>query len=225
MTYNPLTLPPRVIGLTGQKGHGKTLLATAILSLDSDFKTVAFADRLKQATCSIFNLSDKFLHHPEFKERPFGVPIILDEYIEQMEKELGLSIVPRGKTAHSPRELLQQFGTEYVRSVDSDYWVKSTMQSVRDNARDVVLSDVRFANEADAIRNAGGVVVQIVRDGRKDPITHASEDIDFTVDAVFNVRSGSLDRIRDAALATIALNDGPRSTLTARFGNFVHSLN
>ena len=60
------------------------------------------------------------------------------------------------------RQLLQLWGTEYRRSEDHNYWVKKTLD-LAGNYDKVVISDVRFENEADAIIEAGGEVIRINR--------------------------------------------------------------
>lgn len=89
----------------------------------------------------------------------------------------------------TPRHALQQLGTEWGRACFEDVWVQHAMfvaGQVLDAgcpyapeigprprhpdddapfARGVVISDVRFDNEARAIRSAGGRVVRILRGG------------------------------------------------------------
>jgi hypothetical protein len=61
--------------------------------------------------------------------------------------------------------LLQWWGTEYRRKQDPHYWVKKLLNSVlKDSKLDIVLiTDVRFLNEAAGIRHAGGYMVRIQR--------------------------------------------------------------
>ena len=64
------------------------------------------------------------------------------------------------------REFLQYFGTEVGRNIDKDLWIKALMYSYgRDKESHWIIPDVRFPNEADAIRNAGGVLWKIEREG------------------------------------------------------------
>lgn len=61
----------------------------------------------------------------------------------------------------TPRKMLQTLGTEWGRCmVHSDLWVRSMMRRAPPMC---VISDVRFENEAAAIRAAGGVIVHIYR--------------------------------------------------------------
>jgi hypothetical protein len=61
----------------------------------------------------------------------------------------------------SPRELLQSLGTEWGRAmVADDIWIRLALQRA---GQRTVISDVRFDNEAAAIRATGGVVWRVVR--------------------------------------------------------------
>ena len=71
------------------------------------------------------------------------------------------------------RELLQEWGTDLRRAEDPDYWVRQWKATVQPH-RDVCASDVRFQNEAMAIKDLGGVVLRITRPGTI-PGDHVSE--------------------------------------------------
>lgn len=60
-------------------------------------------------------------------------------------------------TSKRIRILLQWWGTEYRRAQDELYWIKRLSRQMTFRGRYVV-SDVRFKNEADAIKSAGGEV-------------------------------------------------------------------
>lgn len=75
------------------------------------------------------------------------------------------------------RRLLQVFGTEVGRDMfGSNFWVDLTLNSLSGGS--AVISDVRFKNEADAIRKAGGQVWRINRSGIG-PVTNHSSEIDL----------------------------------------------
>jgi hypothetical protein len=96
------------------------------------------------------------------------------------------------------RWLLQQWGTEFRRSQDPQYWVKYGLDYITERYQDGdiwCVTDVRFANEAEAIQDAGGVVVRVqaappIRAKRlgvglhelEQRSKHASEVIDFNAD-------------------------------------------
>jgi hypothetical protein len=84
------------------------------------------------------------------------------------------------------------------------------MELVRRDGQDTLFTDVRFPNEAAAVRKAGGLVVRVVRDGKIHRAAHSSEKIKFPIDAAFTIASGDLNRVRDVALGVLAMINAPR---------------
>jgi len=122
-----------------------------------------------------------------------------------------LGIGDPGKTFTKPyskevRFVLQQWGTELRRAEDLDYWVKYGMEAATEiefmhecEPVLIVFTDVRFQNEADAIRAQGGRVLQVTagkalreqRLGITSTPSHTSEVIDFQVDGeIMNEENG-----------------------------------
>ena len=132
-----------IIGLCGAAGAGKGTAAEALGGCG--LLELAFADAIYTAVANITGYSVLDLKDRTFKEVP--IPWL------------------GGK---SPRHLLQTLGTEWGRNmIADDIWVRATMRHI-DNLRGVlttgvVISDVRFDNEAVAIRSRGGVVWEIRR--------------------------------------------------------------
>jgi hypothetical protein len=67
----------------------------------------------------------------------------------------------------TPRAALQRVGTDLLRNqFREDIWVKSVERYIKTNkAMNWVITDVRFPNEADAIKRWGGYVYRIDRPG------------------------------------------------------------
>jgi hypothetical protein len=64
----------------------------------------------------------------------------------------------------TPRWILQQWGTEVCRkNFHDDIWIASLENKLRNSRDDVVISDCRFPNEIQAIKQSGGIVVRVVR--------------------------------------------------------------
>lgn len=148
-------MAPRLIGLTGKAGSGKDTVGQ-YLHKWADAYTLAFAYPLKAGLAA--------MGFPEPKDREAKEAVIA-----------GFNF--------SWRELAQTLGTEWGRARDPDLWLKLAMQEV-DRIRAarphslVVITDVRFENEAAAIRERGGQIWHIT--GREaqmfgDTKTHASE--------------------------------------------------
>lgn len=155
-----------IIGICGRAGAGKGTVASAIAM--RGYATVSFADPIYDAVSAITGLSVAELQDRSRKEQPI--------------EWLGAS----------PRRLLQTLGTEWGRQViRHDIWIRATMQRMLPGG-DYCIPDVRFDNEAAAIREAGGVVWRVVRPGfdvlDAQAATHASE-------------AGISDRYIDAEIA------------------------
>jgi hypothetical protein len=64
----------------------------------------------------------------------------------------------------TPRWVLQNWGTEVCRkSFHDDIWIASLENKLRNSRDNIVISDCRFPNEIKSIKNAGGIVVRVVR--------------------------------------------------------------
>lgn len=60
-------------------------------------------------------------------------------------------------------KLLQWWGTDFRRAQTPNYWVEKTFASIPKNADVVLISDVRFPNEADAVKQWGGYTINVQR--------------------------------------------------------------
>lgn len=130
-----------IIGLCGKKGCGKSSFAKFAEELG--FVTLSFATPLKDALHAM-GISREMLDDPKLKESP-------------------TSFVYGGLT---PRQLLQYLGTEFGRKMVSEsIWVDHLIDRMRNCQSDkFVIDDVRFDNEAEAIKFEGGTIIEIVRD-------------------------------------------------------------
>lgn len=158
-----MTALPPLIGLIGKKRVGKDTFA-AVLVEEFGFARVAFADPLKEMALTIdpflvggwdSSLDDEFLATAVAN---FGWEEVKDTYPEA-------------------RRFLQRLG-DGVRQFEPEFWLNAGMDTVRGKraeAKPVVITDVRYPNEADAIRDAGGTLIRVVRPGADDGDTHASE--------------------------------------------------
>lgn len=74
------------------------------------------------------------------------------------------------------RTLMQTLGTEWGRNtLDQDFWINCWKSKVKSSNAFVVADDVRFPNEAAAIREMGGEIWKVVRPGVECKERHASE--------------------------------------------------
>lgn len=73
------------------------------------------------------------------------------------------------------RFLLQTLGTEWGRTLWSDIWVTQLLNEIEKEKCLCIIDDVRFENEALAIKEKGGLIYNIVRDGVQNNDNHVSE--------------------------------------------------
>lgn len=137
-----------LIGLTGAAGAGKDTVA-AHLSQEHGCLKLALADPLYQMISAMTGLSVSQLADRALKERDIAW------------------------VGTSPRRLLQTLGTEWGRgTLGDDIWIKGLFRRIDAYAAvmgrwggraSFVVADVRFANEARAIQDRGGRIIEIVR--------------------------------------------------------------
>jgi hypothetical protein len=128
-------------------------------------------------------------------------------------------LCPYGKQ----RALLQWWGTEFRRAKDPDYWVKKTMQQIAEDAPDVALiCDLRFPNEAEGIRAAGGYIVRVRRMGYvSDVPQHVSETAldgygPMSWDACIDVPDGCLELLQEGAVNVFRFLQAVQLSLSAQ---------
>lgn len=158
-----------LIGILGKKRHGKNTLASIIQSYNKTYVIDAFGDDLKILINNIFKsyINPKFFTE-EYKDAPFGLKVNIDDFLPEIEAATGLKLFRQDKIAYSYRDLLTMIGTEYIRAVNDNYWVDKVIDRIRKNNPasvncNVVIADVRFRIEANAIRKLGGKLVKIIK--------------------------------------------------------------
>lgn len=161
-----------IIGLCGYARAGKDEAAKALVEIG--FERVAFADKLRDFLYVLNPLVSGTT------EMPVWLDYVIDRYGWDGYKE-----TPWGQNI---RELLQRLGTECGRELIGDnVWVDAALNkcSPFDN---YVVTDCRFPNEAQAIKDRGGVIVRIKRPGVGPANSHASETSldDWPFDAYVN---------------------------------------
>ena len=170
-----------VLGIVGKKGSGKDTFANFVRHHEPGYMIEHFADRLKEVCVKVFPVSTESLYAPELKEVPFDSPINIDSYLPELEDELKIELNYRNLTALNPRNLMQLIGTQYVRNTHGSYWtdyLKNKIQSEQtdEGQRRVIVSDVRFENEAETIQSfPDGLLLKIIRTRHLSTDRHASE--------------------------------------------------
>lgn len=137
-----------IIGVLGLIGSGKGTVSDILVS--KGFVKESFAAPVKDAVSAIFGWDRAMLEGDTTESREFR-----EKKDEFWSEALGRNI--------TPRLALQLMGTEAGREVfGEDVWVQSLLRRASKN-ENTVIADVRFPNEIEAIRKAGGHLVCVQR--------------------------------------------------------------
>lgn len=171
-----------IIGLTGLARSGKDTVG-AYLVKERQFERLAFADPLKKSVAALLDIP--FNRVDQLKLNPDCTIILQNKTVNIGAESAAANHVTESKEI-SFRELLQRYGTEAHREVFGyDFWVDQTLPvQGYYPGRAIVVTDVRFDNEAARVKKLGGAVWAIERDGIVPGDAHASEILDFPVDLV-----------------------------------------
>lgn len=147
-----------VIGLTGKKQAGKNAVAK-MLAVYSPLPVVevSFAAKLKQSAAAILGCTVEDLER--WKNDP-------EAWVE-------VTVGGEQRCVQTMREYLQRTGTEGHREVfGQDFWLDAALPAVTHGDGNIdtgwyddalyVVTDVRFPNEAQRVKDVGGIVVRVI---------------------------------------------------------------
>lgn len=171
-----------LIGISGKLGSGKNTVADVITKYWPEFELKSFAEKLKYIThyltgCS---LADTYSQEGKNKFLP----------------EWGMTI----------GQFQQKLGTEAMRAgLHVETWVLALFANYN-NSCDWIVTDVRFKNEAKAIKDRGGILIRVdgdparVRANSTRDLNHPSEiDLDDWKDwDIYYLNDGTLKDLEEA---------------------------
>ena len=150
-----------LIGILGFKYAGKDTTADYLVEKYL-FHKLALAQPLKDACQILFNFDN-------------------DQLYGSKKEDIDL------RWGTSPRIIYQYLGTDIFRKdiqkiipgIDDNFWVRLTLDKLKKtytiNAQNVVISDVRFQNEIDAIHEQNGIIIKVIRPKLQNKDDHVSE--------------------------------------------------
>lgn len=137
-----------LIGISGKRGSGKDLLGSILVN-EYGFKRFSFAAAMKKHVRDFMGLTEEQTDGDR-KEKPTAY---------------SRGFVPYGNSLAydfwTPREIMIEVG-QFYRKFDENFWVRKVLRYALDE-KNACITDVRFRNEANAIRAAGGLVVRLER--------------------------------------------------------------
>jgi hypothetical protein len=141
-----------------------------------------------------------------------GVPVELDVTIPGWVTPDDPTTDPRAPYGKYPK-LLQWWGTEYRRNQDPEYWTNQWQAAVNPRADIVLTTDMRFRNEAAAVKALGGYTVQVSRlnpdssvfvDTSRDSNHRSETELDgYNYDYKITVKTGDLVLLDEWAVTLV----------------------
>lgn len=172
---------PNLIGLCGQKRSGKDTAALYLIEKHNYIK-YSFAGALKSACSEIFMFD---YEQTEGSKK------------EEFDERWNIN----------PRKVFQRFGTEIFRDnleqffpemkfLKNNFWIYRFkiwyQQQVKKNPNvKIIVTDVRFQNEADIIKELGGIIIKIHRKKLNNTDNHSSEINIINISADYNINNDS----------------------------------
>ncbi len=173
-----------LIGLAGRARSGKDTVGDW-LETQYGFERTAFASPLKTGVRAMFGLTRA---HTD------------GDLKEEVIPHLGVS----------PRQLMQWLGTEYGRDlIGPTVWIDVVLERWRALCGKkhnplLVVTDVRFNNEAEALRQQGGVIIHIERPDLPEVAAHTSEQgVEVLPDDMLICNDSTLDDLLRKVNATL----------------------
>lgn len=165
----------RIIALHGKAGAGKDTFADRLVEKHGFVKR-GFADPLYEEVAAAFDVGVGWLRDRQRKESPqdlLRVARCRDKAFRQLMEALGEGLLEM----RSPRWVLQKWGTEYRRGQNDRHWLMRMNAFIWqfEQCPDIVIPDCRFENEAQWVKENGGLIAEIKRSGLPPVAAHSSE--------------------------------------------------
>jgi len=128
-----------IIGISGKKGTGKDTVAREIIKKfpEYKFKKISFAYNVKKMVSILTGIDMRTILSRKIKSK------YLDEW--------GMTV----------GEMFQIMGTDAIRdNINENAWILSLFNNIK-NSENVIITDVRFKNEAYQILNHGGYLLRL----------------------------------------------------------------
>src|SRR5690606_31210564 len=129
----------KLIGISGKKESGKDTVARMLTDINKKYKRSPFAYSLKATASLLTGIHISMWDDREFKENYCAV---IDT---------------------TPRDYMQRLG-DAMRLFDEEVFIKACFNNMHES-ESYIITDVRYKNEAEAIKKRGGYVIRVNRSG------------------------------------------------------------
>jgi cytidylate kinase len=174
-----------IIGLTGFAQSGKDSVAKYLVE-DHGYRRIAFADSIR----------DLLYEMDPFVDGDYHLKVLVDAY--------GWDIIKQKKEV---RRMLQNLGVGARKVFGDNFWVARAMLKINGFQDKCVITDVRFTNEAEAIKQYDNAQIwRVKRPGVEAVNNHISETqmADYKVDQILS-NQGTLEELRELVRTRVSL--------------------
>lgn len=141
----------KIISISGLIGSGKSTAANFLV--DNGFTSVAYADTLKDVVALVFGWDRTLLEGDTYYSRVWR-----DSEDPWWTANLDMDVIV------TPRWALTHIGTEIMRNkFHKDVWLLCVKRRISKIKGNIVISDARFLNEIQLVRELGGTTIGIYR--------------------------------------------------------------
>lgn len=170
-----------------------------------------FADKIKDDLSIMFNINRECFDSSEYKDKLYyhfrtnsfiNLKDVVVPVPEITIDDLQENNLAKWRESYNDdcviklRTLMQYYGTEIIRNnIGKNTWVDITINTLIKDKNYYgygIVADVRFDNEAYAIKNIGGKIVHVVRFGNINKPEHSSEIINTNMQDYVIVNKGTL---------------------------------
>lgn len=168
-----------LIGILGKKRHGKDTISNYLIK-NFDYIPLTLAKPLKECCKILFGFNDDQLYGDK-KE-------IVDEYWK---------ITPRQAYQFIGTDLFRKQMSTLIPNIGNNLWVEIIKKNIIDIQKNninanIVVTDLRFQNEVDMIKNLNGIVIKVNRHTVTPLDEHESEKgIDLIINYDYLVENNS----------------------------------
>lgn len=140
-----------IVGICGLIGSGKGTAAEYLVA-HHGFTHESFAAPLKDAVAAVFDWPRDLLEGDTSRSRCWR-----EEIDTWWAERLGIPTL-------TPRWVLQNWGTDVLReNFHDDIWIAACERRLQSAPGDVVISDCRFPNEIESLRQLGARIIRVKR--------------------------------------------------------------
>lgn len=211
-----------IIGLSGYAKSGKDTVADMIISSRKEqWEVKKFSGKLKEIASLLTGIDVNKFEDQEFKERLMPIEWV-EKWMDNTTMHYKLMKV---------RDFLQRLGTDAIRDgLHKDTWVNALMADYKPTQfqwsdgplggykdgpmPNWIITDCRFPNEFRSIKDEGGVIIRIERDGVKPVNAHPSETALDSFEFDFEIENnGSLEDLRRSVTFMLNKFDESRNSI------------